>query len=159
MVMWPILRPRRASRLPYKCSLAVGTASAAAQSGSRCVVAVEDAYQMSPRMFSMTAGASSAALPSTQSSRVVAAISSSTARPRPDSPTMTPHAPSNSTSPLALLRLPSLSFRRRTRMAFRGPSGIQRGTKKQLSPSSVCASTRCASACGTEKNHLWPTSS
>ncbi|CUJ30704.1 Uncharacterised protein [Achromobacter ruhlandii] len=46
---------------------------------------------------------SNAALPSTQSRRVVAAISSSTARPRPGSPTMTPHASSNSTSALALL--------------------------------------------------------
>ncbi|WP_445623254.1 hypothetical protein [Lactiplantibacillus plantarum] len=72
-----------------------------------------------------------------QSSRVVAAISSSTARPRPGSPTMTPQASSNSTSALALLWLPSLSFRRRMRTALRGPPGIQRGTKKQLSPSSV----------------------
>ncbi|MNW09113.1 hypothetical protein D3C71_2060350 [compost metagenome] len=49
--------------MPYKCSLAVGTANAAAQSGSRWVVAVADSYQISPRMFSMTAGASSAVPP------------------------------------------------------------------------------------------------
>ncbi|CFW42426.1 Uncharacterised protein [Bordetella pertussis] len=71
---------------------------------------------------------------------------------------MAPQACSNSTSALALLRLPSLSFRRRRRTALRGPSGTQRGTKKQPSPSSVRASTRCASACGTDRNHLWPVS-
>ena len=36
------------------------------------------------------------------------------------------------------------------------PSGSRRGMKKQDRPRSVCASTRCASHCGAEKNHLWP---
>ena len=36
------------------------------------------------------------------------------------------------------------------------PSGSQRGTKKQTSPRSVCASVRNASHIGAEQNHLWP---
>jgi hypothetical protein len=81
--------------------------------------------------------------------------------PRPGAPTIQPTAPWNSTSEEAFERLPSLSFRRCTRIALRLPSGRKRGTKKQLSPalpaSSTCARIRWASDCGTEKNHLWPT--
>src|SRR5690606_34694817 len=51
---------------------------------------------------------------------------------------------------------PTLSFRRWIRTALDAPSGRQRGTKKQLKPPGACASTRCASHCGAEKNHLWP---
>src|SRR3546814_200460 len=52
--------------------------------------------------------------------------------------------------------LPTLSFSRWMRMALRLPSGSQRGMKKQLRPPGACASTRWASFCGQEKNHLWP---
>ncbi|CFN82391.1 Uncharacterised protein [Bordetella pertussis] len=63
MVTRPILRPRRASRLPYRCSLALGTASAADQSGSRGACA-PGSNHTSPRILSITAGASRSALPS-----------------------------------------------------------------------------------------------
>ena len=39
---------------------------------------------------------------------------------------------------------------------LRVPSGRQRGSRKQESPRSVCASTRNASHIGAEQNHLWP---
>lgn len=69
-----------------------------------------------------------AALPATQLRRVVVAISMIVGMPRPSSPISSPQAPSNSTSPLALLRLPTLSFRRCTCTALSVPSGRQRGT-------------------------------
>ena len=76
--------------------------------------------------------------------------------PAPGSPTRYAPAPSNSASDVALERLPSLSFRRIRRMAFFVPSGRKRGIRKQVGPSIVCASTRCASLIGAEKNHLCP---
>jgi hypothetical protein len=54
--------------------------------------------------------------------------------------------------------LPSLSFSRMTWRLLRSPSGLMRGTRKQESPFSVCASVRKASHIGAEQNHLWPTS-
>lgn len=80
--------------------------------------------------------------------------------PRPSSPSSRPQASSNSTSLLALLRLPSLSLSRCSRTALRLPSGHQRGTKKQAGgPASPRrATTRCASAIGADRNHLWPRS-
>src|SRR5699024_2774270 len=72
--------------------------------------------------------------------------------------TIQPTVPSNSTSDEALDLLPNLSFRRCTRNGFRSPPGRTRGTRKQLSPSGACASTRNASDCGAEQNHLWPRS-
>ena len=67
--------------------------------------------------------------------------------------------PSNSTSAEAFDRLPSLSFRRLIRI------GVARAVRQRraaagstTSPASSCASTRCASHCGAEKNHLWPVS-
>ena len=42
------------------------------------------------------------------------------------------------------------------RIPLRVPSGKRRGMKKHDRPASACASTRCASHCGAEKNHLWP---
>ena len=65
-------------------------------------------------------------------------------------------APSNSTSADAFERLPSLSFSRLIRTALRVPSGRTRGSRKHVIPASACASTRWASHCGAEKNHLWP---
>jgi hypothetical protein len=95
-----------------------------------------------------------------QSSRVCVPISRIVGTPRPIAPTSQASAASNSTSLDALERLPTLSFSRCTRIALRVPSARQRGTKKHDSPAgesrSVCASTRCASHCGAEKNHLWP---
>ena len=41
-------------------------------------------------------------------------------------------------------------------MALTDPSGAKRGMKKQLRPSSACASTRNASHIGADMNHLWP---
>ncbi len=43
-------------------------------------------------------------------------------------------------------------------MALRSPSGVIRGTRKQLSPSGACANVRNASLIGAEQNHLWPKS-
>ena len=40
--------------------------------------------------------------------------------------------------------------------ALRSPSGVQRGSRKQDTPASVCARTRNASHIGAEQNHLWP---
>jgi len=53
-----------------------------------------------------------AALPMTQFRRVSVAISMMVGMPRPSSPIRMPQAPSNSTSLLELLRLPSLSLSR-----------------------------------------------
>ena len=94
------------------------------------------------------------AVPSAQSSRVSAPIVRICATPRPSSPTSQAWARWNSTSALALARLPSLSFRRCSRTALSVPSGRQRGRRKQLSPPGAWASTRCASHIGAEKNHL-----
>ena len=76
--------------------------------------------------------------------------------PRSGAPTGHASARSNSTSADAFERLPSLSFSRLMRIALRSPSGFTRGIRKQPRPARVCASTRCASHCGAEKNHLWP---
>ena len=78
--------------------------------------------------------------------------------PRPSSPTSPARAPWNSTSLEALLWFPSLFFSRRTLIAFRVPSGSQRGSRKQLRPPGAWASTKNASHCGAEQNHLWPCS-
>jgi hypothetical protein len=83
------------------------------------------------------------------------------AMPRPSSPTITAQAFWNSISLDAFERLPSLSFRRWSRMAFRLLSGRQRGSRKHEGPGPrpVWASTRKASHIGADTNHLWPTSS
>ncbi len=97
-----------------------------------------------------------AAAPSTQSSRVWLTISMIVGTPRPSSPTSRAQAPSNSISLEALERLPSLSLSRWIWKRLRSPSGVQRGTRKQESPPSVCASTRKTSHIGAEQNHLCP---
>lgn len=79
--------------------------------------------------------------------------------PRPSSPTRRAHVPSNSTSPEAFDRLPSLSLSRWIRNTLRVPSASTRGTRKQVSPPGACASTRKPSDIGAEQNHLWPRSS
>ena len=99
-----------------------------------------------------------AAEPSTQSSRVAATMSRIVRMPRPSSPTRTPQVPSSSTSDDALDRLPSLSLSRCSAKGLRVPSSRTRGTRKQPTPASVCASTRKASLIGAEQNHLWPVS-
>jgi len=99
------------------------------------------------------------ALPSTQSNRVWLTISMIVGTPRPSSPIIRPHVPSNSTSLEALERLPSLSLSRWRRNTLRSPSGVKRGTAKHESPPSACASTRKRSHIGAEQNHLWPVSS
>ena len=58
----------------------------------------------------------------------------------------------------ALDRSPSLSLSRCSRNTLRLPSGSTRGTRKQETPSSSCASTRNRSLIGAEVNHLWPVS-
>ncbi len=63
------------------------------------------------------------AVPTTQSSRVWLPISRMVGMPRPTAPTSQPTASQNSTSDEAFERLPSLSFRRCTRIALRLPSG------------------------------------
>src|SRR5215831_1885018 len=100
----------------------------------------------------------SPALPIAQSSRVCWTISMITGTPRPSSPRSHAVAPSNSTSLDALERLPSLSLRRCRRTALRAPSSRKRGRKKHDRPLLACASTRCASHIGAEKNHLCPVS-
>src|SRR5580700_9572919 len=65
--------------------------------------------------------------------------------------------PRNSTSDEALDLLPHLSLRRWICRRLREPSGSQPATTKQDTPSSVRASVRNTSECGTEKNHLCPT--
>jgi hypothetical protein len=55
-----------------------------------------------------------------------------------------------------LERLPSLSFSRWNWIALTDPSGVKRGMKKQVRPSSACASTRKASHIGADMNHLCP---
>jgi len=94
--------------------------------------------------------------PSTQSRRVWPTISMIVGTPRPGSPTSSAQAPSSSISLDALLRLPSLSLRRWMRSALRSPSGVIRGSAKQLRPSAVWASTRKRSLMGALQNHLWP---
>ncbi len=78
--------------------------------------------------------------------------------PRPSSPTRRAHVPSNSTSADAFERLPSLSLSRWMRNTLRLPSSRTRGTRKQVSPSGACASTRNPSDIGAEQNHLCPVS-
>lgn len=95
-----------------------------------------------------------AVVPSTQSSRVWLTISMMVGTPRPGSPTRTAQVPSNSTSEEAFDLLPSLFFSRWIRTVLRVPSASTRGTRKQVSPASAWASTRKASDCGAEKNHL-----
>src|SRR5271170_4520867 len=65
--------------------------------------------------------------------------------------------PRNSTSDEALDLLPHLSLSRWICRRLREPSGSQPATTKQDTPSSVRASVRNTSECGTEKNHLCPT--
>ncbi len=83
-------------------------------------------------------------------------ISTMVRTPRPGSPTGQATAPSYSISEDALERLPSLSLSRISRMPLSAPSGSTLGTRKQPSPSSVCASARNTSLIGAEVNHLWP---
>ena len=99
-----------------------------------------------------------AALPRMQSSRVRFTISRMVRTPRPSSPRRHPTVPSNSISLEAFDRLPSLSLSRWMANGLRLPSSRMRGTRKQLRPASVCASTRNASDIGAEQNHLWPVS-
>ncbi len=103
-----------------------------------------------------------AAEPSTQSSRVAATIPMMVRTPRPSSPTRRAHVPSNSTSPDAFDRLPSLSFSRWIANTLCVPSSSTRGTRKQVRPSfpegDACASTRNPSDIGAEQNHLCPVS-
>ncbi len=106
----------------------------------------------------MTACRIVAAAPVTQSRRVIVTISMIARTPRPSSPTRHPTVPSNSTSLDALDRLPSLSFRRCSRNTLRPPSGSTRGTRKQVGPADVRASTRKTSHIGAEQNHLCPVS-
>ena len=80
------------------------------------------------------------------------------ATPRPSSPSCSAQVPSYSISELALAVLPSLSLSRWMAKALRVPSGSQRGTTKQVSPASVCASVRKPSHIGAEQNHLCPVS-
>ncbi len=101
---------------------------------------------------------SSAAVPSTQSSRVSATIRAIVATPRPSSPISHPTAPSSSISADAFDRLPSLSLSRCSRIALRLPSGSTRDSRKQESPPGAWASTRNPSDIGAEQNHLWPVS-
>ena len=42
------------------------------------------------------------------------------------------------------------------RKVLRVPSGSERGTKKQVTPSGSRASVKNASLIGAEQNHLWP---
>mmetsp|Transcript_18895 Transcript_18895/g.52029 ORF Transcript_18895/g.52029 Transcript_18895/m.52029 type:complete len:268 (-) Transcript_18895:323-1126(-) len=99
----------------------------------------------------------SAALPMTQSRRVCTTMSTMVRTPRPGGPSITPHASRYSTSLEALDLSPSLSLSRCTvKPLFREPSGSQRGTMKQETPSLVCARVRKASHIGAEVNHLCP---
>ncbi|SED09485.1 hypothetical protein SAMN04490356_6892 [Streptomyces melanosporofaciens] len=97
-----------------------------------------------------------AAEPMTQSSRVTLTISTMVRTPRPGSPTRQAMADSYSISADAFERLPSLFLSRISRSGLRLPSGSTRGTRKQVSPSSVRASVRKTSLIGAEVNHLWP---
>ena len=99
-----------------------------------------------------------AALPTTQSSRVIATIEMIVRTPRPSSPTSQPTVPSSSGSDEALLRLPSLSLSRWMRNGLRVPSGSTRGTRKQERPPGACARTRNRSHIGALVNHLCPRS-
>ena len=98
-----------------------------------------------------------AAVPITQSRRVMLTISTMVRTPRPSSPTSQPTAPSYSISEEAFERLPSLSFSRIRRIALRSPPGSTRGTRKQERPPGACARVRNRSDIGAEVNHLWPT--
>ena len=94
------------------------------------------------------------ALPATQSRRVWLTMPMIVGTPRPSSPTIWAQAPRNSTSLLALDRLPSLSLRRWMWTRLRSPSGVKRGSRKHDSPPSAWARTRKTSHMGAEKNHL-----
>ena len=95
----------------------------------------------------------------TQSRRVWTTISTIVRTPLPGRPTIRAHALSYSTSLDAFERSPIFSFSRiRRKPEFREPSGSQRGTRKQETPSAVCASVRKASLIGALVNHLWPRS-
>ena len=94
------------------------------------------------------------ATPTTMSKRVWCAISIKVAMPRPGSPTSHAAVSRYSISAEALERLPHLSFRRWMRNGLRVPSGSERGTKKQVTPSGRRASVKNASLIGAEQNHL-----
>ena len=76
--------------------------------------------------------------------------------PRPSSPTSQAVALSYSTSAEAFERLPSLSLSRCRCMALRLPSGRTLGSRKQVGPAGVWASTMNRSPIGADVNHLWP---
>ena len=76
--------------------------------------------------------------------------------PRPSSPTSQAVALSYSTSAEAFERLPSLSLSRCRCMALRVPSGRTAGSRKQVGPAGVWASTMNRSPIGADVNHLWP---
>ncbi len=98
------------------------------------------------------------AAPRVQSIRVMLTISMMVGTPRPSSPTSQPTAPSYSISAEAFDRLPSLSFRRWSRIRLRLPSGRTRGSMKQLRPPGAWARVRNRSDIGAEVNHLCPVS-
>mmetsp|Transcript_48672 Transcript_48672/g.155520 ORF Transcript_48672/g.155520 Transcript_48672/m.155520 type:complete len:237 (-) Transcript_48672:96-806(-) len=94
-----------------------------------------------------------------QSSRVCTTIVTIVRTPRPGSPSMRPQAERYSTSLDALDLSPIFSFSRCSmKPSLREPSGSQRGTTKQETPSFVCASVTKASLMGAEVNHLCPVS-
>ena len=96
--------------------------------------------------------------PRMQSSLVWLTISMMVRTPRPSSPINWPETSASSISLDAFDRSPSLSFSRWIRMGFRVPSGLQRGTRKQLIPPGAWASIKKASDIGAEQNHLCPVS-
>ena len=85
-------------------------------------------------------------------------------KPAPGSPTSQAVAPSSRTSPLAMERVPSLSFSRTMRNALAEPSGRARGSRNSATPGSpagppsIRASTSASSASALEQNHLSPLS-
>ena len=92
------------------------------------------------------------------SRRVWCTISMMVRTPAPGSPSAQAKAPAYSISAEALARLPSLSLSRISWMALRAPSGVQRGTRKQVRPAGAWARVRKASDIGAEQNHLCPVS-
>ena len=84
--------------------------------------------------------------------------------PAPGSPTSHATAPSSRTSPLAIDRVPSLSFNRTIRAALGRPSGRLRGSRNRLTPRMPSgtpkgrASTIARAASGLLQNHLSPVS-
>ena len=127
----------RATRRPSASALSTSSArSASTLAISGCSISRrwKARRPLAHQSASESAARISPAGASAVSRRVWCTISMMVRTPPPGSPSASAKAPAYSISAEALARLPSLSLSRISRMALRSPSGVQRGTRKQVSP-------------------------